>query len=340
MQICYCAFFSTAVMEKSVERSFQDQLGGKDDSRKIKKKSAMASSKLGAARCTNRDKLLSAVDVDGVMNPYLEWLLQDPHSNSLLDFSYFREPLAGIGDRLDKSQQQSNLKQVSKFHQTPITKRKLQKTAGVSPGPKAASVYNLRGKNQITEGAPSYNLRSKVHKTEDQNAPINIQNRKTPKKDGFKDSSVAIQKKGVLKNSAKPIKKIETMKHLPLSLADLCKKNHPLTSQHELFTREPIYHIRWEGEDVKNGPLGQNCILCNKDLSCATEDDDSESDDDFQYDDDDDDDDEYYDDLNPPLLPAVDVLSCGHAYHTECLQKGTPKEQSSDPQCILCYKMS
>lgn len=87
---------------------------------------------------------------------------------------------------------------------------------------------------------------------------------------------------------------------------------------------------------MENGPLGQNCILCNKDLSGAMEDDDSEYDDDFQYDIDDGGD----DDLNPPLFPAVDILSCGHVYHTDCLQEVTPKEQSSDPQCIFCCKMS
>lgn len=92
---------------------------------------------------------------------------------------------------------------------------------------------------------------------------------------------------------------------------------------------------------MENGPVGQNCIICNKDLSGVIEDDDSEYDDDLQYEDDEQDDDDvldYYDDLNPPLLPAVDILVCGHAYHTECFQKGTPEKQSSDPECTVCSK--
>ncbi|KAF5804895.1 putative transcription factor C2H2 family [Helianthus annuus] len=266
---------------------------------KSKKRSAVASSKHGAAEGGNRDK----------------------------------DKLVGVGDRLDKSQQ-GNRTQVSKLHPVPVMKRKFQKTAGPSPGsgPKVSSVYNLRSKVQITEGAPGYNLRSKAQKTENQSAPTNSQTRKTPRKDGSKDSS---------KNSAQ--KKIETTKPLNTFMADLDKKNHPLTSQHEPFVCEPFYHIRWEGDDAENGPLGQKCILCNKDLSGATDDDDSEYNDDLHYEDDDyydDDDDEYYDDINPPLLPAVDILSCGHAYHTECLQKGTPEERSSDPQCVLCSKMA
>ncbi|KAK9055183.1 hypothetical protein SSX86_026265 [Deinandra increscens subsp. villosa] len=275
---------------------------------KSKKRSAVASSKLGAVEGTNRDKVV------------------------------------GVGDRLDKSQHITRT-QVNKHHEVPVMKRKFQKTAGPSPGPapKLSSVYNLRSRVQTTEGASSYNLRSKAQKTENQNASANTQKRKTPKKYGFQDSPVAKQKRGIFKNSAQPDKKIETTKPLNAFMAaDLEKKSDPLTSQHEAFMCEQFYHIRWEGGDAVNGPLGQKCILCNKDLSGATEDDDSEYNDDFHYEDDDyydDDDDEYYDDINPPLLPAVDILSCGHAYHTECLQKGTPEERSSDPLCVLCSKM-
>ncbi|KAF5802724.1 putative transcription factor C2H2 family [Helianthus annuus] len=393
-------------MEK-VERSLQDQSGGNDDSRKNKKISMVASSKIGAARCSNKDKLV------------------------------------GLEHRLDKPLQQSNRTQVSKLHQVPAMKAKFQKTAvagpdvksssvhnlksknpithgtgpgvksssvhnsrsknpvtegagpgannlrsktpitegvglgaknlrsktpiteGAGPGAKSSSVfnsrskkpiaksagpgvknapvYNLRSKNPITEGATRSNLRSNVQKTDAQSASINIQKRKIPRKDSSKDSSVAMQKTKISKNSTKPIKKIETPKPLTASPAELDRKNHPLISQHELFLREPVYHVRWEGEDVENGPLGHNCVLCDKDLSRAPEDDDDDDDDDSEYNDDTqyDVDDEYYDeyDLNPPLLPAVDILSCGHAYHTECLQEVTPTEQSSDPQCILCYSL-
>ncbi|KAL8206327.1 hypothetical protein R6Q57_009878 [Mikania cordata] len=273
---------------------------------KSKKRSAVASSKRGAVEGTNKDKLV------------------------------------GVEDQFDKPQQSSR-NQRSKLHSIPVMKRKFQKTAGSSPssgpgfGLKVSSVYNLRSKVQITESDPSYNLRSKAQKIENQNASRNSQKRKNPKKDGSKDSSVAMQKRGVLK----PNKKIETTKPLNAFMAEL-DKNHPLTSQHEAFLCEPFYHIRWGGNDAENGPLGQKCILCNKDLSGTTEDDDSEYNDDFHHEDDDyyEDDDEYYDDVNPPLLPAVDILSCGHAYHTECLQKGIPEEPSSDPQCVVCLKMA
>lgn len=298
-------------MEKSVEGFCQDQHDCKDDSRTSKKRSAVASPKLGAARGTNREKQV------------------------------------GMGEQSDKSQQSSPA-QVSKLQPVPVMKRKIQKTAGASP--KVPSAYNLRSRDQKTEGAkdpPAYNLRSKVRKTEGQNAST-IQKRKTAKRDSSKDSSVATQKKGILKtelqkttspkSSEPPIKKIGTTKPLTTSLAGHDKKNQPSSSQYEPYFRDPIYHIRWEG-DMENVPFGQNCILCNKDLSGATEDDDSEYDDDFQYEDDDGEY-EYYDDLTPPLLPAVDILSCGHAYHTECLQHRTQKEQSSDPQCILCSRMA
>ncbi|XP_076890910.1 uncharacterized protein LOC143542130 [Bidens hawaiensis] len=125
-------------------------------------------------------------------------------------------------------------------------------------------------------------------------------------------------------------------------MADI-DKNHPLTSKHEPFVCEPFFHIRWEGDDAKSGPLGQKCIICNKDLSAATDDDDdSEYNDEFRYEDDDyyeyDDDDEYYDDINPPLLPAVDILSCGHAFHTECLQKDTPRRTIKRSSMCFVFK--
>ena len=91
---------------------------------------------------------------------------------------------------------------------------------------------------------------------------------------------------------------------------------------------------------MENGPCGQNCMICHKDLSGVSEDDESEYNDDYQYEDDDDEEEYgYLDELTPTLLPAVDILPCGHAYHTECLQdEGTPGEHSNDPQCVLCSK--
>ncbi|KAI7725457.1 hypothetical protein M8C21_025462 [Ambrosia artemisiifolia] len=342
-------------MEKSDERSFEDPLGGKDDSVKYKKRAVVASAKLGAARYTNRDKLvclghgldkslqrsnMTQVPPAGagpgakgssVYNlrskiPMTEGVRPGAKSSSAYNPRSKNQITEGVGPAVKSSSVYSS-------------RSKNSKAEGAGAGSKSSSVYNLRSKNPLTEGAPSYNMRSKVQRTEDQNASINSQNRKTAKKDSSNDSLVAMQKTKFSKKSTKPIKKIDTPKPLTASTANFNRKNHPLTSQHELFSRQPIYHIRWEDEDVTKGPLGYSCMLCNKDLSCGTEDDDDdEYNDDIQYDVDD----EYYDeyDLNPRLLPAVDILSCGHAYHTDCFQKGTSKEQSSDPQCILCYNTS
>nr|XP_043622005.1 transcription initiation factor TFIID subunit 11-like [Erigeron canadensis] len=249
-----------------------------------------------------------------------------------------KEKLKGLGDQLDKSQR-SNLTQPSKLQPVPAMKRKFQKTT--ITGTKTPSVYNLRSNKQITEDAkdpPAYNLRTKVQKTGGQNTSTPSQKRKTSKNEKSKDSSEAIQT-GILKNTSPPDKKIETTKPVTTSPASLDKKNEPITSQYEPFLCEPMYHIRWEGDEMENRPFGQNCIVCNKDLSGVTEDDDSEDNDDDRYEYDEDDDDyEYYDDVTPPLLPAVDILACGHAYHTECLQQGMSEQQSSEPQCILCSK--
>ncbi|XP_071701287.1 uncharacterized protein [Rutidosis leptorrhynchoides] len=241
------------------------------------------------------------------------------------------------------------LAEASKLPQVPAMKRKFQKTAG--PSLKAHSpTYNLRSKDQLTVGgkdSPDYNLRSKVQKTEVENVSTSITKMKIPKQECSKDSSAALQKNGILKISAPPINNSDTTKPSTTSIVSLDKKNEPLTSQYELLFREPMYHIRWEGdEDMENRPFGQNCIICNKDLSGVTEDDNSESNDDYQYEDDDDDDDDdddgdgYNDDVTPALLPAVDILPCGHAYHTECLQQGTPQESSNDPKCTFCSKMA
>ncbi|XP_071725057.1 uncharacterized protein [Rutidosis leptorrhynchoides] len=275
-----------------------------DDSRTSKKRSVVASSKLGSARCTNREKL--------------------------------------AGDQVDKSKQ-SVVKQSSKPPPLPAMKRKF----GASP--KASSpTYNFRSKDQLTEGgkdSPAYNLRSKVQKTGGENVSTSNLKRESPKSYRANDFSADIQKKGILKNSAPPVNKIVSAKPSTTSLESLDKKNDLLTSQYESLFREPMYHIRWEGDDdLENRPFGQSCIICNKDLSGVTEDDDSESNDDYQYEEDDDeeeaDDDGYYDDVMPALLPAVDILPCGHAYHTECLQQGTPQEPSTDPICTFCSKLA
>ncbi|KAG6510637.1 hypothetical protein ZIOFF_028665 [Zingiber officinale] len=37
-------------------------------------------------------------------------------------------------------------------------------------------------------------------------------------------------------------------------------------------------------------------------------------------------------------LPTASVLSCRHAYHSECLEQTTPKVSKHDPPCPLCSK--
>lgn len=141
--------------------------------------------------------------------------------------------------------QQSNLSQVSKLQSVPVMKRKFEKSAGA--GPKVSSVYNLRSKNPIIEGAkdsPGYNLRSKVQKTEGGNAST----KKIPKKDGSVQKRIKkkeSQRSPPLKTSAPlPNKKLTTF------MASLDEKDQPLTSPYEPDFIEPMYHIRWEGMSI------------------------------------------------------------------------------------------
>ncbi|KAI8565743.1 hypothetical protein RHMOL_Rhmol03G0285000 [Rhododendron molle] len=77
------------------------------------------------------------------------------------------------------------------------------------------------------------------------------------------------------------------------------------------------------GCDEESEPAGQSCPFCDKDLLYAPTDDD-------EY--------EYTDILidEPPKLPAVAVLSCGHFFHSQCLELNIPEELSTDPPCFLC----
>lgn len=77
------------------------------------------------------------------------------------------------------------------------------------------------------------------------------------------------------------------------------------------------------GCDEESEPAGQSCPFCDKDLSYAPTDDD-------EY--------EYTDILidEPPKLPGVAVLSCGHFFHSQCLELNIPEELSTDPPCFLC----
>ncbi|ERM97209.1 hypothetical protein AMTRI_Chr01g126350 [Amborella trichopoda] len=43
--------------------------------------------------------------------------------------------------------------------------------------------------------------------------------------------------------------------------------------------------------------------------------------------------------LRSPEIPVTGVLSCGHVFHADCLEKTTPKsEEDQDPPCPLCMK--
>ncbi|KAI3715083.1 hypothetical protein L6452_22050 [Arctium lappa] len=83
--------------------------------------------------------------------------------------------------------------------------------------------------------------------------------------------------------------------------------------------------------DKESERSGHNCILCNKEFSYSAQDD-YGSHEDAEY--------KYRIEFRPQLLPCVDVLPCGHAFHSECLRYVIPEEQSTDPQCVLCLSMA
>ncbi|KAK1403628.1 hypothetical protein POM88_003233 [Heracleum sosnowskyi] len=84
---------------------------------------------------------------------------------------------------------------------------------------------------------------------------------------------------------------------------------------------EPIYHIKWDGDNSKECKhLEQICPICENDLSYISAGD-------YSY---------YEDDNEPPKLPEVAVLPCGHAFHSECLMQFIEEEQSREPPCFFC----
>lgn len=80
--------------------------------------------------------------------------------------------------------------------------------------------------------------------------------------------------------------------------------------------------VVFSGFDEESESAEQNCPLCDKDLLYAP------TEDDYGY----------LDELidEPPNLPVVAVLSCGHVFHSECLELNIPEELSADPPCFLC----
>ncbi|KAL7600737.1 hypothetical protein Lser_V15G23758 [Lactuca serriola] len=167
-------------------------------------------------------------------------------------------------------------------------------------------------KNQITKLPPPYNnTRQKVVSKDPQVATRNKETKLIPKPNALEDS----RRTHVSKVSSQVVKE---------------KRSSP--TRYESQSYIPIHHIRWEGLD--NEVCGHKCNFCNKDLSCSPD----KDDDDYGYDEYD----RYSNDENKYqiLLPAVDILACGHAFHTECGSYLIPNEQSTDPQCVLCFSMA
>uniref|UniRef100_A0A5B7BCX8 RING-type domain-containing protein n=1 Tax=Davidia involucrata TaxID=16924 RepID=A0A5B7BCX8_DAVIN len=129
-----------------------------------------------------------------------------------------------------------------------------------------------------------------------------------------KGSAPPAKRSGIQKTSAPRQVWREKIKAQPSASASQSKSS----SKHAT----PTYHITWNGFDELCEPVGQNCHLCEEDLSYVLTDDESE----------------YYDVFDPPNLPDVAVLPCGHAFHVKCLQLIIPEEQSSDHPCYLCSK--
>lgn len=70
------------------------------------------------------------------------------------------------------------------------------------------------------------------------------------------------------------------------------------------------------GNELQVQPLGHNCFLCRRDLLFTPEGPISQ----------------------PRMPPTAAVLSCGHTFHDECLQKMTSEEQAKDPPCFACIE--
>ncbi|GAB2219189.1 hypothetical protein Droror1_Dr00006820 [Drosera rotundifolia] len=78
------------------------------------------------------------------------------------------------------------------------------------------------------------------------------------------------------------------------------------------------HHITWDGfSEPRAQPVGFTCCLCALDLAFAPRGGGSAS----------------------VHLPAVSILSCGHTYHSECLEASNLEVKSEDPKCIICMSM-
>lgn len=151
---------------------------------------------------------------------------------------------------------------------------------------------------------------------------------------GTSESTLKARRKGQRRNTPRN-KSIQSIRdHAPQirvgnrkasipHLVYLKKIKAQLAARRSRTPTTPIHHITWDGCDEESEPAGQSCPFCDKDLSYAPTDDD-------EY--------EYTDILidEPPKLPGVAVLSCGHFFHSQCLELNIPEELSTDPPCFLC----
>ncbi|KAJ9557970.1 hypothetical protein OSB04_012584 [Centaurea solstitialis] len=217
--------------------------------------------------------------------------------------------------------QQSNPAQLSKVQPVTATKKQIQ----VIASPKDPQIQTKKvQKLEVSKDSPATSKKKEIHQTEGSKAP-STQKSGIPKPDDKKDSSIAIQKMETLKKtegSKIPVKKIGTAK-TPTMLSGHDKKNHASTSQSRPYSYTPVYYIKWNGHEKESERSGNDCILCDKDLSYLPQHDYGSYEED-EY--------EYRIELRPQLLPSVDVLPCGHAFHSECLRYAIPEEQSTDPE--------
>ncbi|PWA60111.1 Zinc finger, RING/FYVE/PHD-type [Artemisia annua] len=246
-------------------------------------------------------------------------------------------------------------KKVSKVE--PIMKMQTPKTSGpMNPSTSKFHIHQPR-----KEPSPN-NLRKKVEKSEVVKDSVVAPKRKkidkmerpkasTVQKPVDPQGSLGIQKREIQREeklqtsvpevSAAPVKKIGTTKTSMQYHADPDERNHPSSSHYEPYADDyyedaPIYHIKWDADDEDHWRCGQTCLYCEKDLSCSPDGVDHgprDDDDEFkEY--------KYRIEFTPQLLPAVDFLPCGHAFHTKCLTDyAVPESESADPVCVLCLTM-
>ncbi|KAK1414032.1 hypothetical protein QVD17_29770 [Tagetes erecta] len=128
-------------------------------------------------------------------------------------------------------------------------------------------------------------------------------------------------------------KKVEISQDFKV-VSDITKKTDvskiPVKKIDEPFSDDPTYHIRLDGHGEEPKQSWEKCILCNNDLSCSPNDIAHQSHADDEY--------KYRVKFIPQYLPAVDILPCGHAIHTEC-SKYVMSVESNVPDCILCLSM-